>query len=334
MSEGTPLDSGNRHRRGVAALLGTPSPDRDSDWLVAALQIAAQLELSTIPVYLCAMWSIVDAGGPAYDRIRSIVIDEMGHLGLICNMVTTLGATPQLSTPAVMPSYPGPLPGGVRPQLTVALAGLTRTQLAEVLMEIEYPENGPIALVAMQTYPTIGNFYDAIEQAFQNLSPSAITGARQLTSSAGVTKIAAVADALTAVRRIKEQGEGTSDSPLASDFGGATAHYYKFAEIFHGAAIQKGSDGKWRYDGAAVPFPNVYPMATVPPGGYTQAREFDQAYTQLLQKLETAWSEGAQGKLNAAIGDMFDLGDPARMLMQQPIPGGSGNYGPSFQYVP
>ena len=44
-------------------------------------------------------------------------------MGLACNMLTTIGGTPQINTPAAVPKYPGHLPGGVRPHLTVAWWG-------------------------------------------------------------------------------------------------------------------------------------------------------------------------------------------------------------------
>ena len=75
-------------------------------------------------------------------------------------------------------------------------------------------------------------------------------------------------------------------------------------------------------------------MAPVPPGGYQQSRTFDQSYSELLRKLETAWSTGQQAKLDEAIADMFSLTQPARVLMQQPLSAGGGNLGPSFQYIP
>ena len=57
------------------------SRDRDSGWLKESLQAAIELELSTLPPYLCAMWSIRDPsagspGGVAYQIIDSMVTQE------------------------------------------------------------------------------------------------------------------------------------------------------------------------------------------------------------------------------------------------------------------
>ena len=51
------------------------------DDLRESLQLAAQLEFSTIPPYLCAKWSIRDPGD-AQDTLDDIVIQKMGHMAL------------------------------------------------------------------------------------------------------------------------------------------------------------------------------------------------------------------------------------------------------------
>ncbi|NJP82759.1 hypothetical protein HCK01_36730, partial [Streptomyces sp. AA8] len=41
-------------------------------------------------------------------------------------MLTTIGGAPRMADAALVPKYPGPLPGGVRPELSVSLTGLTK----------------------------------------------------------------------------------------------------------------------------------------------------------------------------------------------------------------
>jgi Ferritin-like len=311
-----------------------PRQEHDLGWLREGLQAAIELEFATVPVYLCALWSIKSQSGPVYGSIRGIVIDEMFHMGLACNMLTTVGGTPQVNSEDAVPKYPGPLPGGVRPWLRVALIGLTKEVVEETYMQIEYPEGGPIAFFRGETYPTIGEFYDAILAAFKKLQASQITGARQITSGQSLFAINTVADAEKAIDRIKRQGEGTSQSPFSDDFGTKLAHYYRFAEIFHGRKLIKTAGGKWKYEGAPVPFPEVFPMAEVPAAGYPdepQAREFDRSFTTMLDHLQRAWADGNGDELGNAIGVMFELAGPARELMQKPRPAGGGNFGPDFK---
>jgi hypothetical protein len=95
----------------VGDLLGIPAAERSPDWLKQALQVAVRLEFATIPPYLCAMWSIKSEGGPVYDSIREIVIEEMLHMGLVCNLLTTFGDTPRI-WPEAPPSIPHRSPVG------------------------------------------------------------------------------------------------------------------------------------------------------------------------------------------------------------------------------
>src|SRR5205085_12465252 len=149
------------------------------------------------------------------------------------------------------PTEPGPLPGGVRPELRVWLAGFSRAMVRGVYMEIEYPEDGPITRKVAETYPTIGNFYDAILDAFQALPDSAFKKERQLRvpglGGTGLFPVLSATDADRAIQTIKEQGEGTSQSPGPSSDPQDRAHYYRFAELYYGRTLVK-KDGQWVYD--------------------------------------------------------------------------------------
>lgn len=326
------------------------SPDqRDLGWIKTSLQAAIALELSTIPPYLCGLWSIKNSGERAARLIRGIVLDEMFHMGLVSNMLSAIGGTPQVIAAAA--PYPGPLPGGVRPQLCVYLSGLTREYVREVCMEIEMPED-PLALAREEGPPTIGAFYDALSEAFQQVQP-AISMNNQLSRRIGpnnnlepIRDLAGVKDSITL---IKEQGEGTSTSPGAPQAAGEFAHYYKFGEIYHGRVLRQ-VNGKWEFTGDVVPFPEVYPMGVVPAGGWPNPnsevqcllREFNTEYKSILQDLEKAWAEGDETALTDSIRTMFTLKnrtqDPAMdkavdKLLKTPLPGGDGSYGPEFQVM-
>jgi hypothetical protein len=317
-----------------------PAAEHDVEWLKESLQAAVELELATIPVYLCGLWSIKtptpDDANSAYALIRSVVLEEMLHMGLAGNMLATIGGTPEITRPR----YPGPLPGGVRPDLTVYLAGLGRPQLKDVYMAIEVPEER--APSDNKPYPSIGAFYDAIKEAFRVLGPSVITGERQLTVRIGMGQLPALRslEAVdSAITMIKEQGEGTASSPEVPVSGNELAHYFKFGEIYHGRRyIEVGHDpARWEYKGEPVPFPEVWPMARVPAGGYPKMgleRTFDRLYANVLRQVEEAWAAGGtsgQQLLTNAVGTMFELGATAQAIMQIPLPDSSGTYGPDFE---
>lgn len=304
-------------------------PEHDLVWLTRALQMAIKLEHATLPPYLCAMWSIQKPEGPVHATIRRIVLDEMFHMGLACNLLTTIGGTPILHDPGFVPRYPGPLPCGVRPDLVVTLAGLSRPQIEGVYMEIEMPE-APIALV--EEYPTIGKFYDAIQVAFSKLDPRQITGQRQI-KGRSYFAIMNHADASRAIEKIKREGEGTKEFP--SDEQGRKAHYYAFKEILVGKQLKQNNQGKWEFIGDPIPFPDVFPMATVPEEGYPHlpaSAVFNKLYTAMLKALEEAWKHEG-GTIEAALGLMYKLEEPARELIQMVRSPGS-NYGPTFRFQP
>jgi Ferritin-like len=231
----------------------------------------------------------------------------------------------------------------VNPGLCIPLAGLSTDQL-DRFMQIEQPESGTTHHYRGYAYPTIGAFYDAILHAFDGLNDRDISTDRQHALSFGppinITKISTVEQAREAIRRIKQQGEGTPpQSPIGDpDFPGSFdkfAHYFKFAEIYHGAGLII-SDGLIEYTGPEIKFPQVYPMAPVPPEGYPEkSAEFNRLFTGVLDALQRAWEAetGNDTALEEARDRMTSMKDGAVKLMQTPIPGGKGNYGPDFKIV-
>jgi hypothetical protein len=328
-------------KRTIGELMEVSGTGRDAEWLADALQSAVELEFATIPVYLSGMWSIEEQTGEVYDLIRSVVLEEMLHMGLACNMLKGIGGTPEITAPV----YPGGLPGGVRPGLEVYLAGLSLDSVA-MYMEIELPEH-PLAEAA-DDFPTIGAFYDAILAAFEELAPPISTDG-QLSSSFSVPdpgraeagsvsesfgRLASLTDVQAAIATIKDQGEGTSISPDSPQFGGELAHFYRFGEIFHGHRLVKTPSGQFEFKGDPVPFPACHPVARVPPGGYPDVPEsqaFDEQFGDVVANLDDAWGTEGQRALGRAIGGMFSLFDAAQPLIVKPIPGGTGNFGPDFR---
>jgi len=100
----------------IRDLMAEPPGQHDLTWLRKALQAAIELELSTLPPYLCGLYALQDQQSAAAKLIHGIVLDEMSHLGLACNLLWAAGAQPAIFDGYDSIVYPGNLPGGVRPQ--------------------------------------------------------------------------------------------------------------------------------------------------------------------------------------------------------------------------
>jgi len=177
-----------------------------------------------------------------------------------------------------------------------------------------------------------------MEQAAAAKSAAAELGVEAQIVYAGDDPISQTTQVLKAIQEIKEQGEGTSQSPEAQDFGGELAHYYRFSEILHGQKFIQVS-GKWDYKGEPIPFPEAYPFTPIPEGGYpnppnaaSQAlQDFDREFAGLLTNLDRAWATGSQGDLGKAVGAMLKLQSLANKLMQITRADQTGVYGPDFR---
>jgi hypothetical protein len=265
----------------------------------------------------------------------------MLHFAICCNLLAAIGGSPQLNTPAAVPSYPGPLPGGVHPGLVVGLAGLSR-EVAKSFMEVEFPEEGPLAR-GVEQFATIGEFYGAIDAALVALAPSmSVGGQLEHDLMPDLRVMSSVDEAREALTLIKRQGEGSKASPEEAE--GDLAHYYRFGEIYHERKLRKNPvTGTWAFDGDPVPFPDVWRVAPVPAGGYARSQvppdvwtlleQFDRTFTSMLNELQTAWATSATDSLEAAVNRMFALRRPAVDLMKVQIAATATNYGPCFRLL-
>jgi rubrerythrin len=113
---------------------------QDRVGLQNALQMALAIEHATIPAYLYALFSIKrERNQEVADIIRSVVMEEMLHMALVSNLLNAVGTTPQIGWPQTVPRYPGPLPGGLLPDLLVSLRKCSISQVRSVFMAIEQP---------------------------------------------------------------------------------------------------------------------------------------------------------------------------------------------------
>lgn len=319
--------------------------------LIEMLTTAVALEFSTIPPYLCALWSVVDELHPVAKSIREVAQEEMLHMGLACNMLVAVGGRPKILENA--PRYPSGLPGKVHEGLIVNLQGLNKEALLEFL-RIESPgEVSPMVEVedgdpSFPNSATIGEFYRSILEAFKCWNhPFVMDG--QVTASLVWRSIGSYKDVESAIGLILDQGEGAElgdgkPGPVDS-WHQDLAHYYRFLEVFkEKRLLQDKQSGRFVWT-EGYKMPDCLPMAKIPAGGYNFLPpeevsellfEFNSAYTEMLRLLEQAWDpdKGGQGNLVHAIGKMFSLERPAKALMRINISEESGTYGPDFRILP
>ena len=315
------------------------------------LQNAIELEHSTIPPYLTAMFSLKPGTNDEIARlIRSIVLEEMLHMTIVGNILIAIGGHPKINVPGFIPKYPGPLPMAIGGStFKVGIEAFSKPLVQNIFMEIEKPEHPiPVKTLTAEAVPdfaTIGEFYLALIAKIGEFGDPIFTvpASEQVLNWFDAARLFPIVSADSADKGIQiiiDEGEGTRTDPFQSP--GDPAHYYKFGEIFFGRRIIKTSDG-FAYGGDPIPFDatGVYPMKANPkiadfaPGTLARARveEFSTAYSSLLNALHTAFN-GQPARIDVAIGCMYELKMIAVSLMQTPIGDGSKmTAGPSFEYI-
>jgi len=150
--------------------------DGTIEGLRKALQTAIELEHSTIPPYLYALYSLKPGtNGEIAHLLLSIIRQEMLHMALDCNILNAIDGSPDIDKPRFIPKYPGPLPGAVESGLIVPLAPFSKQLVHDVFMVIEEPEDPlhfPVLKSAASGAPseTIGEFYAGIKDQIRKLS--------------------------------------------------------------------------------------------------------------------------------------------------------------------
>lgn len=324
------------------------------------VQQAIKLEHATIPPYLTASLSIVPGSNTAIARIiHSIVVEEMLHMSIACNILIALGGKPVLNQPDFVPNYPSALPMGIGSDLVIGLLPLSMDVIKNAFMCIEEPEDPldfpakaffSLLPEAAPEFATIGQFYKAIQEQIQELAPDTLPGdpKKQMVNNDFFSPdllfaIVKKEDAIRAIDIIIEQGEGTSKTPIGT--AGELAHFYKFEEIYRGKQLIADPTEPlgYSYSGGAIPFDatKVYPCkpntkaAELPAGSEARmmADQFVQSYSGLLNALHRTFNEDPD-YINTAMGMMYDIKLLGSKLVAMPFPGKAGfTVGPPFQSI-
>ena len=335
---------------------------RDIASLRNHFQWAIELEHSTIPPYLTALYSL----HPGHNReaaavLLSVAIEEMLHMTLAANVLNAIGGQPQLDKPDFIPQYPCYMTHSNNAFL-VHLAKFSPDTIAAFML-IEKPEDH-FALPEDENYETIGQFYEALEKGLirlcEELGESAVfTGdpARQMRpenfhydGSGKVVVVTDLATARQALEEIVEQGEGLQhkaiydgDRNMFHPTRKEISHYFRFNEIAMGRRYKHGDTPQSGPTGG--PFPvdwnAVYPLRTDPnPEDYPVGSEirnrleaFHQTYSDLLRLMHQSFN-GKPDLMAEAVGSMYEIRYQAAELMKMPSGDGITHVGVTYKYAP
>lgn len=259
------------------------------DHLHECLLTALKLELSTIPPYLCGLYSIKEGSNiEAAALIRSVVVEEMLHMVLVSNILNAISdpATQKgkklFDVEAIIADYPTPLPGNIVPSMPkgvppfqVSLLKFSKEALDE-FCTIERPADPDAPMNNNKTFDSIGQFYQAIRYGLLRLNKATEGGifkgdpSRQITpehyygSGGKIIKVTNYKEAEAAIAEIVGQGEGIDGTIKADEpmFGENIeyAHYFKFQEINYGR-MYSANDTNFEMPVKSVPTGRSFPIS-------------------------------------------------------------------------
>lgn len=333
------------------------------------LQAAVELELATIPPYLCALYSLRQgANDEARLIIRSVAVEEMLHMVLAANVLNAIGGEPRLAGPEFVPRYPHELPDGVvmdlLPFCPEAVEGFLKVENPQYshqglaadhpLVAGRRPERHRAKACAMTSGPTtIGAFYAEIIEGLKEVTAADGESAvfcgdpsRQVTAEyyyaggGAAIPVKDLASACAALTEIVDQGEGDMSSMYDED--GDLAHYYRFQQIKYDRSY-RGADPADAPSGPpiGVDYRAVYPMAANPRGSEyadpalrAASDQANRTWSTLLRQIDDGFN-GRPDALLDAVPTMFRLRDDALVLLANPLPSAAGrNAGPAFEWDP
>jgi hypothetical protein len=287
------------------------------DQLREHVQIAIQLEFTTIPAYLSALYSIVDKSSLAYEVLRSIVVEEMFHVNQAANLLVGIGGHPRFTGP-VAPVYPAYLPSANKsatPYVGLYRASLPVFQNVFMAIETPAPWNAP---AEGENYTTIGQYYKAIDDGIETCvrkygAPKVfqqVPGARQRSDiylgkfggRAGM--VHDLRSARFGIRQIVQQGEGAVDPTrtLVPDQPFGAYNYYgmrldgTYGPIL-GTPFELSHYFKFKHIVDSGIFPDTYPSVSNPRVSEFQnekakqaATTFNKYYSVILKGLELTFA--------------------------------------------
>lgn len=321
------------------------------------LQQAIMVEHSTIPLYLSAYYSIVNTtGSDAASIIHSILIEEMLHMTIACNVLNAIGGAPSIDMPSFIPEFPLTLP---LTNVSVDIAPLSDS-LIQNFMLIEATTSRDKSIGSAYMY-----ILSLLEALVQEYGESNIyTGNFSLQVQAQTfdnppkvaKKISNFSDTVEALLGVSEQGGGCPVPgheelwPREADIhsgplGGNFSHWARFASIHAKRSWREGDNSTSGPTGPPIPgvgavraFVANPSVSDFEPGtqAHTLTHAFASNYTALLAKLHNVFN-GAPETYFTTLMSMHALTDSAVTLMSTPDPRNitleNAVLGPTWEYM-
>ena len=324
-------------------------PECSSKSVKDQLQLAVQIEFATIPLYLTALYSIMEGCNvEAYQLMRNIVIQEMLHFSQAANILIAIGGNVVIDDAEVVPNYPlDKLPGGVLPGLKLYLKKFTLEHVYRNFMAVETP------MITCTFFPevewhlhTISQFYIEIDHCLHTLGDTIFVNGseeKQVEWPWGqqvgtLYKVTDWDSAHKGINEIIEQGEGARFGPLDPSTD-QYAHFYRFEEIVCQHKLKRLPTG-YAFNGDPIPYnpEGVWPMRDNPSKHNielgseceTEARAFHSVYRNFLRVLQDVFN-GYPQKIQLAVELMESLQVHAKKTMWTPFNSDS-TCGPVWDY--
>ena len=209
------------------------------------LQMAIEVEHSTIPLYLTTQYSLVNQSSYHAMTLRSVVVEEMLHMVNAANVLNAIGGAPFIDKPSFIPTYPLVVP---LINMTADVVWFTRQSIEHYEILESTPPSGYNASISAAYLQIISVLTALVAQHGEG---AVFTGNASYQVGASTSygqmavEVTSLADARTALIGVAEQGGGCpvaghswpkTVNISAGPLGGGVSHAARYTELLIGRA--------------------------------------------------------------------------------------------------
>ena len=253
------------------------------------LQIGIETKLHSIPLYLTALYSVIDGCNTAfYHLFLTTALKEMTRLYNTALLLQMLDGKPNLSTINVLPVFPrNGFPGNILNDLEVNLEKASLQQLYELFLVMNLPQHHG-------SHIGMDSLYSDIIKCFQIANVSRIVDdVLAMNDDKNMKNCKPIHNTTTAIDLVND---------IITDNKNMQLHdvlFYKIEELVCERKLEYIDENTYAYSGDTLSFNNegVWSMMSNPSWNniehntncYTRARVFNQVYRKLMSKIEQSF---------------------------------------------